>query len=72
MRGRRSSNYFEFMKPAKLHDGIYQVKTRYLCAAFVVSGGEVVECAPILRARLEYWMTVARRVEDVDRRHEER
>jgi hypothetical protein len=45
-----------------LRDGLYQVVTRYLCAGFVVSGGVVVVCAPILRKKLSYWMTVAKRV----------
>ena len=43
-------------------DGIYQVVTKYLCAGFVVEGGRVTVCAPILRKKLAYWMTVARRV----------
>lgn len=43
-------------------DGLYRATTSYLCAGFVVHGGQVVECAPILRKRLGYWRTVARRV----------
>jgi hypothetical protein len=43
-------------------DGLYQVATRYLCAGFVVLDGEVTMCAPILRKRLGYWKTIARRV----------
>ncbi|MGH7746138.1 MAG: hypothetical protein ACREQ5_15410 [Candidatus Dormibacteria bacterium] len=43
-------------------DGLYQVTTRYLCAGFVTQGGLVTWCAPILRPRLAYWRTVARRV----------
>ena len=43
-------------------DGLYQVTTRYLCAGFVVENGRVTWCAPILRRRLPYWRTVARRV----------
>lgn len=43
-------------------DGLYQVTTRYLCAGFVVEGGRVTICAPILRRRLDHWMTRARRV----------
>ena len=45
-----------------MSDGLYRVVTPYLCAGFVVEGGRVVLCAPILRARLEYWKTVARRI----------
>lgn len=43
-------------------DGLYRVVTSYLCAGFVVRDGRVVECAPVLRKRLAYWRTVARRV----------
>jgi hypothetical protein len=44
-------------------DGLYQVTTRYLCAGFVVEDGRVTMCAHILRKRIGYWQTVARRVE---------
>ena len=43
-------------------DGLYQVTTRYLCAGFVVESGTVTRCAPILRKKLAYWQTIARRV----------
>lgn len=43
-------------------DGLYQVTTSYLCAAFVVESGKVVFCAPILRSKLNYWRTIAKRV----------
>lgn len=45
-----------------MSDGLYRVVTRYLCAGFVVRGGRVVDCAPILRKRITYWQTVAKRV----------
>lgn len=41
---------------------LWQVTTSYLCAAFVVQDGEIVSCAPILRSKLSYWRTIARRV----------
>lgn len=44
-----------------LQDGLYRVETSYLCAGFVVEDGKVTLCAPILRKRLKYWMTVAER-----------
>ena len=50
-------------KPVPLADGLYQVTTPHLCAAFVIENGQVTECAPILRRRLSYWMTVANRVD---------
>jgi hypothetical protein len=43
----------------KIADGLYRVMTSYLCAGFVVEGGKVTRCAPILRKRLAYWQTVA-------------
>lgn len=46
----------------EVSDGLYRVTTRYLCAGFVVEGGRVTMCAPILRKKLDYWMTVARKV----------
>jgi hypothetical protein len=45
-----------------MQDGLYQVTTSYLCAGFVVENGAVTLCAPILRKRLDYWKTVARKV----------
>lgn len=46
-----------------MQDGLYRVTTAYLCAGFVVEGGRVTACAPILRRKLAYWRTVAKRVE---------
>jgi hypothetical protein len=45
-----------------MKDGLYQVTTSYLCAGFVIEGGKVVMCAPILRRKIEYWKKVARRI----------
>lgn len=49
-----------------MRDGLYQVTTTYLCAAFIVKGGKVFksQCAPILRKKLKYWVTVAVRIGD--------
>jgi hypothetical protein len=44
-----------------LTDGLYRVTTPHLCAGFVVEGGRVTRCAPILRERLSYWMRCAAR-----------
>lgn len=46
-----------------MRDGLYQVTTPYLCAGFVVENGRVTDCAPILRKRLTYWQTIAKRVD---------
>jgi hypothetical protein len=50
-----------------MSDGLYRVTTSYLCAGFVVKDGDVIQCAPILRKKLNYWMTVAKRVEATTR-----
>jgi len=46
-----------------MKDGLYLVDTHYLSAAFIVERGQVIRCAPILRKRLAYWKTIARRYE---------
>ena len=43
-----------------MKDGLYQVTTSYLCAGFVIKNGTVVECAPILRKKIDYWKKVAK------------
>lgn len=43
-------------------DGLYQVTNKFLCAGFVIDGGFVAACAPILRKRIEYWKTIAVRI----------
>jgi len=45
-----------------LSDGLYQVKTSYLCAGFVVEDGAVTMIAPILRGKFHYWKTIAKEV----------
>lgn len=45
-----------------LGDGLYVVTTNYLCAGFIVKDGRVTMCAPILKKRLAYWKTIARRI----------
>ena len=47
---------------AQMDDGVYQVTTSYLCAGFVIQNGRVALCAPILRSKLSYWMTIAKQV----------
>ena len=46
-----------------LPDGLYRVTTGYFCAGFVIKGGRVVRCAPILWRRIDHWLTVAEPVE---------
>jgi hypothetical protein len=45
-----------------MKDGLYRVTTSYLCAGFVLEQGKVTICAPILKKKLAYWMTVAKYV----------
>lgn len=50
-----------------MKDGLYQVKTNYFCAGFIVIDGKVdlsKYCAPILRKKFEYWKTIAIRIGD--------
>lgn len=49
-----------------MHDGLYQVTYKGLCAAFVVENGAVrlSRCAPVLRRNLAYWMIIAVRIGD--------
>lgn len=42
-----------------MRDGLYRVTTRYLCAGFVVHNQLITSCAPILRGKIRYWLTVA-------------
>lgn len=47
-----------------LADGLWAVVTDTWVAGFVVADGRVVDCAPILRRRLAYWVSVARWVSE--------
>lgn len=46
-----------------MKDGLYRVTTKYLCAGFVMKDGKVIACAPILKNKLSYWMTVAVKID---------
>jgi hypothetical protein len=43
-----------------MKDGLYVVQTQKITAAFVIRGGRVTTCAPILRNKIEYWKQIAR------------
>lgn len=47
-----------------LKDGLYQVDRYGICAGFVLKNGVVIACAPILRKKLAWWMSIAVRVGD--------
>jgi hypothetical protein len=40
-------------------DGLYTVHITYLTAGFVIKDGKVIRCAPILAKNLEYYKTIA-------------
>lgn len=44
-------------------DGLYRVETKYFVAGFVVKGGSIIQCAPILRKNITYWKTIAKLIE---------
>lgn len=46
--------------PAPVYrDGLYRVETSQFVAGFVIEGGRVTVCAPILRRRIDHWKKVA-------------
>lgn len=45
-----------------MDDGLYRVVTSHFVAGFVMKDGRITVCAPILRKRIGYWMTVAKRI----------
>lgn len=47
-----------------MDDGLYRVTTSYLCAGFVIENGKITRCAPILRKKINYWKTIARKVKE--------
>lgn len=42
-----------------MKDGLYRVRTPYLCAGFVIENGQLTACAPILIEKFSYWRTIA-------------
>jgi len=44
-----------------LRDGLYRVQTPDFCAGFLVEGGKVTQCAPILRRKIGFWLRLAER-----------
>lgn len=49
----------------ELTDGLYRIEMPYFCAGFIVRDGRVIACAPILRKRLSYWITIAVKIGDL-------
>ncbi len=40
-----------------MKDGLYQVITKYFVAGFVIKNNIVIKYAPILRNKINYWIT---------------
>ena len=51
-------------KEGVMVDGLYRVMTRYCVAGFVIEGGKLIHCAPILRKKIDYFKTIAVRISD--------
>jgi hypothetical protein len=45
-------------------DGVYQVTYRGICAGYVIEGEWLVQCAPILLKKIDWWKTIAIRIGD--------
>lgn len=45
-----------------MKDGLYRVTYKGICAGFVIKNNKVVKCAPILRKKLSFWKTIAKRI----------
>lgn len=54
-----------------MKDGLYLVDRNNVYAAFVVRGGEVTICAPILRNKLDYWKRIAKYVPPMSEEQDE-
>ena len=59
-----------------MRDGLYRITRDSFCAGFVVEGGKITRCAPILRRRLarapEYWMSQAVRISNETKTKEQK
>lgn len=47
------------MQDIPLPDGLYRVVTNYFVAGFIIEGGNLVSCAPILRRNFKHWTRIA-------------
>lgn len=45
-----------------LENGLYRVTTKYFCAGFEVKDKKIINCAPILRNRIQYWVKIAEKI----------
>ncbi len=45
-----------------MKDGLYRVEYKGICAGFTIENGKVKEYAPILKSKIEFWKTIAKKV----------
>ena len=49
-------------KGKNMKSGLYRVIYKGICAGFIIKDGRLIECAPILRKRFDFWKTIAKRI----------
>lgn len=42
-----------------MNDGLYRVMYKDICAGFVIECGCITMCAPVLRRKMDFWRTIA-------------
>jgi len=47
-----------------MSNGLYQVKTNYLCAGFFIKNNKIIMIAPILKNKIDYWKTIAKCIKE--------
>jgi len=45
-----------------MKDGLYQVNYKGICAGFEIKNGKVINIAPILKKKFNFWKTIAKRI----------
>ena len=53
------------LPPDSLPDGLYWVRHSYAEGGFVIKFGRIITCAPCLRSRLQYYLSIAVKIADV-------
>lgn len=53
-----------------MKNGLYQVTYKGICAGFSIENGRVTSCAPVLRSRIEFWVTIAKLIKSYDNTEE--
>ena len=45
-----------------MEDGIYRVVYKGICAGFVIKDERIIRIAPVLRRKIDFWKTIAKRI----------